>query len=121
MTTDVWNRRDVVTFAACTLVGGTLLGASYLGSSAEVLLPQQVRFLDLGIAGLLVGTVGGVTWLRTGFRTVRLRKAAVVGTIRSRFTPEVEAAHEGDGLVTAAQRNAVIHYVERTMVHGALA
>jgi hypothetical protein len=103
-TTEPWSRRDVVTFGACTLLGGALLGAGYLGTSAEVLLPEQVPFLDLGIAGLLVGTVGGLTWLRAGFRTVRQRKTAVVTTVHARFVPDaLGAGHDTDGLVTAGR------------------
>ena len=58
-----WTRRNLIGFAVSTALGAGLLGASYLGVSAEVHLKDQVLFLDLGIAGLLVGTVGGVRWL----------------------------------------------------------
>ena len=62
-------------------------------------------FLDLGIAGLLVATVGGVRWLAAGFKTVRVRKAAAVALVRSRFG-SVEAsgpADRSDGFVAAAR------------------
>ena len=80
-----WNRRNLIGFAVATAFGAALLGASYLGVSSEVHLKDQVPFLDLGIAGLLVATVGGVRWLAAVVKAVRVRKAAAVALVRSRF------------------------------------
>jgi hypothetical protein len=96
-----WDRRNLVGFAVPTALGAGLLGASYFGVAAEVHLKNQVPFLDLGIAGLLVGTAGGVAWLAAGLRAVRLRKAAAVAMVRSRFSAAgtVGPAGASEGLV----------------------
>ena len=86
-----WKRRNVTGFAVSTALGAGLLVASYLGVSAEVRLKDQVPFLDLGVGGLLAGAVGGVWWLAAVVKAVRLRKAAAVALVRSRFD-SVEAA-----------------------------
>ena len=83
--TEPWSRRNVTGFAVTAALGATLLGASYLGVSSEVQLKDQVPFLDLGIAGLLVATAGGVGRLAAGMKAVRLRKAAVVALVKWRF------------------------------------
>jgi hypothetical protein len=80
-----WTRRNLIGFAVSTALGAGLLSASYLGVSAEAHLKEQVLFLDLGIAGLLVGTVGGVRWLAAVVKAVRVRKAAAVEGVRWRF------------------------------------
>ena len=101
-----WNRRNVIGFAATTALAAGLLGASYLGVSAEVHLKDQVVFLDLGIAGLLVGTVGGVRWLAAVLKAVRVRKGSAVALVRSRFVPAGMAGPAGpsaDGFVAAAR------------------
>jgi hypothetical protein len=100
-----WDRRHVVGFTVSTAIGAGLLGASYLGVSAEVHLKDQVLFLDLGIAGLLVGTVGGVRWLAAVLKSVRIRKAAAVALVRSRLVPAGTAGPAGstEGLVAAAR------------------
>jgi hypothetical protein len=98
-----WNRRTVIGFAVTTALAAGLLGASYLGVSAEVHLKDQVVFLDLGIAGLLVGTVGGVRWLAAVLKAVRARKGAAVTLVRSRFVPAGIAGPAADGLVAAVR------------------
>jgi hypothetical protein len=82
---EAWDRRNVTGFAVSTALGAGLLVASYLGVSAEVHLKDQVPFLDLGVVGLLVGTAGGVWWLAAIVKAVRVRKAAAVVLVRSRF------------------------------------
>jgi len=100
-----WNRRELTGFAVATVVGGGLLGASYLGVSAKVALADQVPFLDLGIAGLLVGTVGAVRWLAAVVKAVRVRRAGAVALVRSRFGVVATAGPDGPaaGLVTTAR------------------
>jgi hypothetical protein len=83
--TEPWNRRNVTGFTVATALGAALLGASYVGVSAEVHLKDQVPFLDLGVAGLLVAAVGGVRWLAAGIKAVRVRKATDLALVRSRF------------------------------------
>ena len=100
-----WNRRHLIGFAVSTSIGAGLLGASYLGVSAEVHLKDQVLFLDLGIAGLLVGALGGIRWLAAVVNAVRIRKAAAVALVRSRFAPAGTAGPAGpaEGLVATAR------------------
>jgi hypothetical protein len=100
-----WERRHLIGFTVSTVLGAGLLGASYLGVSAEVHLKDQVPFLDLGIAGLLVGTIGGVRWLAAVLKSVRIRKAAAVALVRWRFVPTGTAGLAGptEGLVAAAR------------------
>jgi hypothetical protein len=99
-----WDRRHLIGFTVSTALGAGLLGASYLGVSAEVHLKDQVPFLDLGIAGLLVGTIGGVRWLAAVLKSVRIRKAAAVALVRWRFVPAGTAGlGPTEGLVTAAR------------------
>jgi hypothetical protein len=64
-----------------------------------------VLFLDLGIAGLLVGAFGGVRWLAAVVKAVRIRKAAAVALVRSRFVPAGTAGTAGpaEGFVAAAR------------------
>ena len=105
MSAEPWSPRKLTVFAVSTAVGAGLLGASYLGVSAEVHLKDQVPFLDLGIAGLLVGTVGGVRWLAAVVKAVRVRKAAAVALVRSRFgtVGMAGAAGPSEGFVAAAR------------------
>ena len=100
-----WDRRHVIGFGVSTAIGAGLLGASYLGLSAEVHLKDQVLFLDLGIAGLLVGAFGGVRWLAAVVKAVRIRKVAAVALVRSRFVPAGPTGSAGpaEGLVAAAR------------------
>ena len=114
-----WNRRNLIGFAVSTALGAGLLGASYLGVSAEVHLKDQVLFLDLGIAGLLVGAVGGVRWLAAVVKAVRVRKAAAVALVRSRFAPARTTGPAGspEGLV-AAERMTRYHRPGCSLVAG---
>lgn len=100
--TEPWDRRNLTGFAVSTALGAGLLGASYFGVAGEVHLKDQVLFLDLGIAGLLVGTAGGVAWLAAGLKAVRVRKAAAVAMVRSRFCSAgtVESAGPAGGFVS---------------------
>lgn len=99
-----WDGRGVAGFAVSTALGAGLLVASYLGVSAELRLKDQVPFLDLGVAGLLAGAVGGVWWLAALVKAVRLRKAAAVALVRSRFDSVETGGPAGpaDGFVAAA-------------------
>ena len=78
-----WSRADLVGLGALSAVGGALLGLSWFGASDRLELGEQVAYLNLGVAGLLVGAVGGLSWLRSGLRSVRTRKAAVLAEIRT--------------------------------------
>ena len=114
-----WDRRNVIGFAVPTVFGAGLLGASYLGVSAEVHLKDQVLFLDLGIAGLLVGTIGGVRWLAAVVKAVRVRKAAAVELVQWRFASAGTTGPAGsaDGFV-AAERMTRYHRPQCSLVAG---
>ena len=79
-----WRRRDVTRFAAVTVIGLVLLGAGWFGAGGEAALDKQVPFINLAVAGVLVGTAGGALWLVTGLRAVRSRKAVVKALIAAR-------------------------------------
>ena len=114
-----WNRRNLIGFAVSTALGASLLGASYLGVSTEVHLKDQVLFLDLGIAGLLVGTFAGVCWLAAVVKAVRVRKSAAVALVRWRFGSVGTTGPAGspEGLV-AAERMTRYHRPECSLVAG---
>ena len=118
-TAEPWSRRNLIGFAVSTALGAGLLGASYLGVSAEVHLKDQVLFLDLGIAGLLVGTFGGVRWLAAVVKAVRVRKSAAVALVRWRFGSVGTTGPAGspEGLV-AAERMTRYHRPECSLVAG---
>jgi hypothetical protein len=115
-----WGRREFVGFAALTALGGAFLGAGYLGTSAELQLGEQVPFLDLGVAGVVVAGVGGVAWLTTGLRAVRSRKAAVLAQVRSRFdgASAVDDAAPGAEVLVAGARMTRYHRPDCLLVAG---
>jgi len=79
-----WRRRDVIQFAAFSVIGLVLLGAGWFGAGGEAALDKQVPFINLAVAGLLVGATGGALWMVTVLRAVRTRKAVVKALIASR-------------------------------------
>ena len=78
-----WSRADLVGFGAMTAVGGALLSLGWFGAADRLELGRQVAYLNLGVAGLLVGGAGGLSWLRSGLRSVRARKAAILVELRA--------------------------------------
>lgn len=78
-----WSRADLVRFGALTAVGGALLGLGWFGAADRLELGEQVTYLNVGAGGLLVGAAGGLSWLRSGLRSVRSRKAGVLAELRT--------------------------------------
>jgi hypothetical protein len=90
-----WSRADLVGFGAMTAVGGALLGLGWFGAADRLELGRQVAYLNIGVAGLLVGAAGGLSWLRSGLRSVRTRKAGVLAELRTQTAgaaPDVTVA-----------------------------
>ena len=72
-----WGARDLIQFVALSVASLALLAAGWFGAGGEALLEDQVPFLNVAVAGLLVGAAGGGLWVIAGIRAVRSRKAAV--------------------------------------------
>jgi hypothetical protein len=89
-----WTRRDLVQFSVLSAVSLALLAAGWIGAGGEALFEDQTPFLNLAVAGLLVGAAGGALWLVTGLRAVRVRKARV---------KELITARAGGGAVAGAE------------------
>ena len=114
-----WSRGDVIQFVAVSGVGLVLLAAGWIGAGGEALFEEQMPFLNLAIAGILVGAVGGAMWLISGLRAVRLRKAAVKTLLAAR-TPSAPAGSSPDaaGTFVAGPSMTRYHHPECSLVRG---
>ena len=79
-----WGSRELVQFVALSVASLVLLAAGWFGTGGEALLEDQVPFLNVAVAGLLVGAAGGGLWVIAGIRAVRTRKAAVKVLVAAR-------------------------------------
>jgi hypothetical protein len=73
-----WTVSHVATLYAAWVVGAVLMGVAWLGVSDSVRVPTQVRWTDVGIAGLLVTAAGKEAWLIAGRRAIGAMRRAVL-------------------------------------------
>jgi hypothetical protein len=79
-----WGSRELIRFVALSVASLVLLAVGWLGAGGEALLEEQMPFLDVAVAGLLVGAAGGALWVIAGIRAVRSRKAVVKALVAVR-------------------------------------
>jgi hypothetical protein len=90
-----WSRSDARTAFSTGTVGLVILGWAWWEASGSADLDTQTGWLVVGVLGVIVVLKGLVSWLRGGWRAVRVRRAAVV------------RAFEAAGLVEAELRSGV--------------
>jgi hypothetical protein len=100
-----WRIGDLLALWVPLVAGGVMLIMAWWGSSSTAKLSDQVFWLDVGVAGVIVAGVGIVLWLITGRRAI--------GERRKRLMPDVlvistvasggDVTSFSDELVTAAR------------------
>jgi hypothetical protein len=105
-----WARRDLALPGLFILLGVIVLVVGWFGISDAVALNRQMRWLAVGIIGLIVGGFGMVLWLLAGLTKVtRLRRAVVAEadrrvTLATRSTGSAAAAPAGFATVAGMRR-----------------
>jgi hypothetical protein len=99
----LWTRRDVVQLVVLSVVGVGLMAVSWYLSGDGQPLDRQMHRINLAVAGLLIGMVGGGLFLLRGLGAVAARKAAVKALTHRRLGARVAttptSATTGGGLV----------------------
>ena len=73
-----WKLGDLLVLYVCTLGGLVLVGVGWFGTSSSVVVGDQVRWVVVGAAGVIVLGAGNLAWLLTGRRAVgELRRRLV--------------------------------------------
>lgn len=114
-----WGGRELIQFVALSVASLVLLAAGWFGAGGEALLEDQVPFLNLAVAGLLVGAAGGALWVIAGLRAVRSRKAAVKVLLAARAgRPGAGAAPAGSEVLVAGAAMTRFHRPDCSLVAG---
>src|SRR4051794_37878468 len=77
-----WTANDVISLCLRTGFGIVLLLVGWVGASGEARLSHQLKWINCGVAGLVVVGVGGGLWQLAGLRRVRQRQAQLLSTAR---------------------------------------
>jgi len=113
-----WGSRELTQFVALTVASLVLLAAGWFGAGGEALLEDQVPFLNVAVAGLLVGAAGGALWVIAGIRAVRARKAAVKVLVAARAGGPAGAASVGSDMFVAGAAMTRFHRPDCSLVAG---
>lgn len=73
-----WTRADVRTALSTTAVGLLIFAWAWWEASGSADVDHQTGWLVVGVLGVIVVVKGMVSWLRTGWRQVRLRRLRII-------------------------------------------
>ena len=90
-----WDVRDLLALYATTFAGVLLVFLAWYEVSASTRLASQVRWTNVGVAGVIVLGAGNLFWLLRG------RRAA--GQLKRRLLPLVAVPEEGPATVAAVR------------------
>src|SRR3954452_5329832 len=76
-----WVVPDLYRWFTLLLLSAAGLGAAWWGISGTARLATQITWLNVGVAAVVVGGLGNVTWLLQGRRALGLRRRAVLAGI----------------------------------------
>jgi hypothetical protein len=98
-----WARRDALLPGLLIAAGVVLLVIGWFGISDAIALNRQMRWLALGITGIIVGGLGMVVWLLFGLTTITRLRRAVYAEIDRRVSL-AERAADAPAAATAEAR-----------------
>jgi hypothetical protein len=81
----LWTRRDLLQLAVLSVISLGVMAVSWYLSGDGQPLDRQIHRIDLAVAGLLIGMVGGGLFLLRGMRAVAARKAAIKALTQRRL------------------------------------
>jgi hypothetical protein len=73
-----WSSEQVVRTLVATVAGLLMILASAFEANRTTQLSEGLAWLNLGIAGLVVASVGNATWLLAGRESVSFARAALI-------------------------------------------
>ena len=76
-----WRLGDLFLLYACTAVGLLTIGVAWYGASSSVVLSSQVRWMNVGVGGVIVLGAGILAWVLAGRRAVGALRRDVTALI----------------------------------------
>jgi hypothetical protein len=114
-----WRPGDFFTAYVCAAAGLLVICMAWLGASSSVNVDSQVRWADLGVAGLIVLGTGNILWLLTGRRAVGKLRRDVIATLgRLEEAADVPAAPVTDGVLVSGAGMSLYHRPDCLFVAG---
>jgi hypothetical protein len=65
-----WRLGDLFLLYACTAVGLLTIGVAWYGASSSVVVSSQLRWMNVGVGGVIVLGAGILAWVLAGRRAV---------------------------------------------------
>lgn len=97
-----WLVPDLFRWFALLLLNVAGLAIAWWGASGTARLSGQFGWVDLGVAAVVVGGLGNMTWLLQGRRALALRRRTLLAIAQSRVMLPAEPYPGDEGLVRYA-------------------
>jgi hypothetical protein len=91
-----WLVPDLFRWFGLVLLNLAGLAVAWWGASGTAQLRGQFSWLDVGVAAVVVGGLGNMTWLLQGRRALALRRQALLGTLDAKGSVAADAYPEPD-------------------------
>ena len=94
------------------LLGLSLVGivVAWWGESGTARLSSQITWLNVGVAAVVVGGLGNMTWLLQGRRALALRRRALLATVPAATTRAAPVAYSEEDPTRVAVSGASRHH-----------
>lgn len=99
-------------------VGAVLLLVSWWGASGTTRLRDQVTWVNVGVAGLIVSGTGIALWLLHGYRAVGERQRLLLAGLETAPPPDTATTGEGDAALVSGRGMTRYHRTDCPLVAG---
>jgi hypothetical protein len=114
-----WTTRAFSLAYVCAVGGLLVIGVAWFGASSSVTLNSQLRWADVGVAGLILLGAGNIAWLLTGRRAVGELRRHVLATVSPReVTVEEPATSAAGGVLVSGAGMSHYHRPDCLFVAG---
>lgn len=110
-----WRDGDITMVSATALVGFVAIIGAWFGASGVGSVGQQVTWLNLALAGLVIFAVGNCLWLMRGRRAIGERRVSLV-SLDSSDEPPAQAGRTLERAASTATLR-VVRVAGTTRVH----
>jgi hypothetical protein len=84
-----WTQRDTQTIVSRLAVSLVVIVAGWVGASSTAAWNEQLIWVGVGLAGLLIGGLALLGWVLNGFATVSVERTIIRGAIAQRRERQV--------------------------------
>lgn len=111
-----WRSEDMVRLLAANVIGLATIGLSIYQSTQSSGVGGRLGWLNLGLAGLVIGGAGNGSWLLQGRRTVGVARQAILGPAPT-TSPQAHTHVTRPEPVDGAKHLALVAVVHGSLYH----